>query len=293
MTQTEAPNASNTSNRHLRTPQQRRRGLRLFVGSLLLFVIAIGATVLLANGERNLRLLAARFDVWWPTLSPEQPQNVSQPLARGNRLMPQTLSLPSRTFTVPPLREMAVFVRTIPFSGETVCQKLNADGLTNKGWVQNAYNPKVFDCSIEMAVTPAEENADAPSFFMVVNGDKSGQINQIRWKIIDVKDNPNVWAMYRISIDSIASITRWSDFAAEFDRMRAVEPFSVNHFGIGFKLSKEMEGKARYNIMLMPENDGELQQNTRDILDAHSVFLSPPLLKTFWPRQKLPCCIIP
>ncbi|OLP45838.1 DUF6030 family protein [Rhizobium oryziradicis] len=287
MTQTVPPNVSNANDTHLRTPQQRRRGVWLFLGIVLMLAMAIGATVLLANGERNLRLLATRLDIRWPVLAQEPPQNTLPQPARGNRLESKTVVFPSRMFLVPALREMAVFVRTIPFSGETLCQKLNADGLSNKGWAQNAYNSKVFDCSVEMAITPAEENADAPSFFMVVNGDKSGQITQIRWKIIDVKDNPKVWAMYLSSISSIARMSRWSDFTDEFERMRALLPFNVNHFGIGFKLSKEMEGNARYNIMLMPENDGELQQNTRAILDSQSTFPSPPLLKAFWPRQRL------
>lgn len=287
MTQTAAPDATNASNTHLRTPQKRRRGLWLFVCILALLVTALGATVLLANGERNLRLLTEHLGIRWPVSAPEQAQTAPPQPVRSHRLESKTVLVPSRAFLVPPLRDMAVFVRDIPFSGETLCQKLNADGLANKGWAQNAYNSKVFDCSVEMSITPAEENADAPSFFMVVNGDKSGQINQIRWKIIDVKDNPKVWALYLSSINSIAAMSRWSDFAAEFDRMRAVEPFNVNHFGIDFKLSKEMEGKARYNIMLMPENDGELQQNTRAILEMQPTFPSPPLLKTFWPRQRL------
>lgn len=288
MTQKVAAKAPETNSAHLRTPQRRRRGFLLFVSLSLVLVIGIGLTFLLANNGRNLHLLSGRLEGIWPSLSFHRAADIpTAPLPRGGRLSSPKVSLPSRVFIVPPLMDMGAFVRTIPFPGKTFCDKMNAAGLRNSGWAQNPYNPKLFDCTVEAAVTPADENADAPSFFMTARGNEAGQIMQIRWKIIDVKNNPKIWALYLASIDSVASISGWSDFSPQFDSMRALQLFDVNHFGLSFTFTKESDGAARYNIMLMPENEGSLQRNTRTILNSRSIFSSPPLLKTMWPRQRL------
>ncbi|MBB4953979.1 hypothetical protein H4S14_002039 [Agrobacterium vitis] len=288
MTQQAVPNAPKTNNRPLRTPQQRRRGFRLFMGLLLLFVLTIGLTVLLANGERNLRILTSHFEQMWPMMPGSDTTHVTPPsLTRSARLVPQTVVVPARVFTVPRLLDRGTFVRTIVFSGKAFCDRMNTAGLTNAGWAQSAYNPRIFDCSVEIALTPKDAEADAPSFFITARGDEAGQIAQIRWKIINVKQDPKIWSTYLKSIDLVAGISGWRDFSPQFDQMRALEPFETNHFGLGFKMSKEADDSARYNIMLMPENDGELQRKTRNDLNVRSRFSGAPLSQTLWPRQRL------
>lgn len=272
---------------HLRTPQKRRRGLRLFIGLVLLLIIGLGATVLLANGERNLRLLSARFNALWPSpVADVVPQKEIPSPVRGNRLETQSILLPSRIFAVPRLLEMSTFVRSIAFSGKTVCEKLNAAGLVNGGWAQSDFGPGVFDCSVEMTQPSPQPDGDAPSFFLIVRGNQAGQIAQIRWKIIDIKNSAKLWPVYLRSIDVLKAVSGWEDFAPQFDSMRALTSFDVNHFGLQFKFTQETAGTARYNIILMVDDEGELQRSTRAVLNARSRLVSAPLATFLWPRQR-------
>lgn len=271
---------------HLRTPQKRRRGFRLFIALVLLFIVGLGVTLLLANGQRNLHLLYARFNILWPSQVAEAVQSKDmRPLTRGNRLETQSVRVPSRLFTVPRLLEMGAFVRNISFSGRTLCEKLHAAGLPNTGWAQSAFGPGVFDCSVEVALPSAQPDGDAPSFFMIVRGNQAGQIGQIRWKIIDIKNSPKLWTLYLTSIDVLKAVSGWDDFSPQFESMRALAPFEVNHFGLEFKFAQEATGTARYNITMMVDNEGELQRNTRAVLNARSRFATAPLAKVLWPRQ--------
>ncbi|WP_321381402.1 DUF6030 family protein [Rhizobium sp.] len=289
MKQRAAQNAPEPNSMHLRTPQRARRGLWLFVGLLLLFVVGLGATLLLANGQRNLKLLSPRFEQMWPssTRIVSQHKDEPPPAPRGKQISPQLISLPPHMFAIPHLEELSTIERTILFSGRTFCEKLNAAGLPNPGWAQSAFNPKTFDCTVDVAVPSSDPDVDSPSFFMVVRGDEAGHIIQIRWKVIDVKNSPKVWATYINSIDTLKAVSGWEDFLPQFDNMRAFIPFNETHFGLGFKLSKESSGAARYNISLMVENQRELPRNTRALLSARSVLPQAPIVELLWPRQML------
>lgn len=281
-----AQDAPEPDTMHLRTPQRRRRGFRLFIALVLLVVVGLGATLLLANGERNLRILSARFNALWPLQAADalKPKDMPPP-ARGKRVETRSVLVPSRTFMVPRLLEMGAFVRSISFSGKTLCEKLNAAGLPNGEWAQSVFGPGVFDCSVDVTAPSAQPDGDTPSFFLIVRGNQAGQIGQIRWKIININNSPKLLPLYLKSIDVLNTVSKWGDFSPQFESMRALRPFEVNHFGLAFKFVQEATGTTRYNITMMVDGEGELQRSTRAVLNARSRFVNAPLEKVLWPRQ--------
>lgn len=293
MTQRAVQDAPEPSKMHLRTPPKKRRGFLLFIGLVLLLMAGLVATVLLANDGRNWHHLLQYFkgnrpDTGSSTQNSVRPPEPAPSELRGKRVASETsVLLPPHMFALPRLMDMSALVRSIPMSGKTVCEKLNAAGLANGGWAQNPYEARSYDCSVEVALPTSDPNADAPSFYLIVRGDETGKITQIRWKIIDIKNSAKLWSMYLQSITTLETVSGWNDFQPQFENMRTLTPFDVNHFGIGFKFSQESTGTARYNIILMPENEGELQRITRAVLNARSTRRPAPIVNLLWPRQRI------
>ncbi|MBB4010242.1 hypothetical protein GGQ71_004540 [Rhizobium taibaishanense] len=206
---------------------------------------------------------------------------------RGKRLTTTKVLVPARFFESPRLLDVAAPVRQFRVSGQTLCSEIKAAGIGTSEWVQNPFSPDIFNCIAETTLPATKPDGDAPSFFMVVRGNADGRITQIRLKVIEVKSSREIWQRYDAALDLILKASRWPDFAAEFDRLRSLDPFDANHFGIGLKMTREFMGPERYNIIFMPEDDGELQRRTRAQLDARQSLKQAPLLAKLWPRQNL------
>ncbi|WP_429931690.1 DUF6030 family protein [Agrobacterium vitis] len=273
----------------LEAHRMRRRGLRLFAVIFLLFCCSIAVAVLTADDQRRLKQLIESIGevVHWQ--SREEPEPT---VLRGKRLPSgqtpsEQVMVPARFFDVPPLLDIAAPVRKFRVSGKTLCAQIKTAGLGAADWVQNPFSPGTFNCIAETSLPAAKPDGDAPSFFMVVRGTPDGQITQIRIKVIEVKSSQQIWQRYDAALDLILNASRWPDFAGDFDRMRSLEPFEANHFGISLKFTKEFMGPERYNIIFMPEDDGELERRTRVTLNAQPSLKTAPLTASFWPRQVL------
>jgi len=262
----------------------RRRGLRLAVFIFLIFCLAIVIGVLTSDKQRRMHALIARIAEFLPGQTDEEAEPT---LLRGKRLTTTKVLVPARFFESPRLLDVAAPVRQFRVSGQTLCSDIKAAGIGTSEWVQNPFSPDIFNCIAETTLPATKPDGDAPSFFMVVRGNADGRITQIRLKVIEVKSSREIWQRYDAALDLILKASRWPDFAAEFDRLRSLDPFDANHFGIGLKMTREFMGPERYNIIFMPEDDGELQRRTRAQLDARQSLKQAPLLAKLWPRQNL------
>ncbi|MGG7516254.1 DUF6030 family protein [Allorhizobium undicola] len=248
-----------------------RRRLGVLLALSLLVVVGLLLTVLLARDERHLRLLQ---DYFFPasTRQDRAEQTIS---LRGRRIPPLTLRLPQRFLVVPPLLEQAVFLRYFHADGARFCTAMQKAGLGNGGWTAAAADASMFECVSETTEVALKPDADAPSFFMVVRGDSTGRIMQIRLKIVQPADSSDIRRRFEAALQLILDQTGWTDLADAMAEMRRLSPVSVNHFGIGLKMTKEFMGPQRYNVSMMLEDDGELDRRSRAILQARPT-LSPP-----------------
>ncbi|MDQ0456973.1 DUF6030 family protein [Rhizobium paknamense] len=259
----------------------RRGGRVVFVALLLVMLLGLTLTVLLANDQRHLKALLAYLP-----LSFSAPQVEDEPVAlRGRRLPPLSVRVPAGIFKPPPLLERAVFLRRFRLRGADFCADMQAVGLANGGWNRSAFEQGAFECISEKTEAAPRPDADPPSFFMVVRGDSSGQIVQIRLKIVEPGESGEVRRRFDAALDLMLKKTGWLDFADTVARMRRLDPVEVNHFGIGFKMTKEFMGPHRYNISMMLEDDGELDRRTRAILQARPTLAPPHRETSLWPLR--------
>ncbi|MGY5800295.1 DUF6030 family protein [Rhizobium sp. LEGMi12c] len=269
------------------------------IGSIIL------ATALLANDMRNLRALDSRYHLnLFPkpeqhtaapaapvqeqqpahtAAPPAAPTTTSAPAARNVRVKPASVTAKppvkkrSHLLDEPVDALLSAFVRSWRISGETLCADLAKFGLPVGEWRQSELGAGTSECSYAIQ-KGAYGDAKAASFFIIVRGKPSGEIETIRIKVI-MPDNDDGKAIASTFVDTVILLlneTHWLDFQAALDAIGRLQDVTLQAFGAKLSFFKEFQGNNNFNLQLELRRTAPEQIRTAIVFDKARWTLPSP-----------------
>ena len=234
--------------------KQGRSGLVVFGLFAVVLIGAIAATVLLANGYRNLNLLLVRFG-YDPISANRQERELRPYELKGNR-MPRPKGLISERLLTPITPMQTQFVRTIRKAPEALCEALRRSGFVNSGWKVGSFDKNSWDCQSYREFPSDRGGAEAPSSaFLAIKGNAETRVSSFRIKL-NIEDKTTqtlvtdaVIAAIGVFLDEV----RWEDAPEVFADIRALKDFDIIRFGNRIQLKKEFSETPRYNFTITPD----------------------------------------
>ena len=234
--------------------KQGRSGLVVFGLLAIVLLGAIGATVLLANGNRNLNRLLAHFGYDPVTVAPHARQLRPYEL-KGNRL-PRPKGLISERLLTPVTPMQTQFVRTIRKAPEMLCEALRRGGFETAGWKAGLLDRQSWECQSYREFPDAGDGANTPSSaFLSIRGNAETRVSSFRIKL----NIENTATQNRVTDAVIAAIevfldeVRWREAPDIFANIRALREFDIIRFGNRIQLKKEFGETPRYNFIITPD----------------------------------------
>lgn len=242
----------------MKAPPRRTRGRFVFLIALSLIGLAIVATFLLANNKRHLKTLAQRHDLKWLDDALRRGNEAMNPAGLPSPAQPSTIRLPPAPQATAPLHAFdplepgvsAGFARQWEISGADLCARLADAGIAVGPWAQSGFDAGTFECSYESP--PQAAGQAAASFFLIVRGTPSGEISNLRIKLIvpDGEAANSIKTQFAAVLAMLAKETRWGDLAAAFADADAFKNTSQMAFGTKLTFSHEYSDPRRFNFVL-------------------------------------------
>lgn len=237
--------------------RERRPGdRRVLYLSTIAVLCAIAATVLLANGQRNLhRLMGA------------PPMRVVPPAPSVMREKPaQVRHLPQRYFSTEDLPAFSTFVRLTSLPAQNLCRFLAEAGLRNEGWRASELDPRSHECPSVLRLFSAAPGGGFDTVFADVKGDAAGRIMRLRLKI-SARDHVNrtiLNARAAAILDFVVAESGWSDLSGLGNRMLASGDFSIESHGLRISRQRERLAQESDNLVLAPVFETPAARNAYD-----------------------------
>ncbi|ENN87532.1 exopolysaccharide production protein [Rhizobium freirei PRF 81] len=276
------------------------------IGSIIL------ATALLANDMRNLRALDRRYHLnlfpkseQRPPPAPAQSAGNSVPppagaasstvvgnktaapagaavrSARAPAKAAAAKSSPDRTSHLfdPPVDALrSAFVRSWRISGQNLCADLVKFGLSVGEWRPSELGGGTSECSYAVQ-KGAYGDPKAASFFIIVRGKPTGELDTIRIKVI-MPDNADGKAIASTFVDTVVLLlneTHWLDFQTALDAIGTLQDVTLQAFGAKLSFFKEFQGNNNFNLQLELRRTAPEQIRTATVFDKARWTLRSPL----------------
>ncbi|MBB4566634.1 DUF6030 family protein [Rhizobium leucaenae] len=212
------------------------------------------------------------------TAAPSQKQAAH---AKSPTAMKPTPARRSHIFDPPvdPLR--GAFVRSWRITGQTLCADLSKSGLPVGEWKQSALGAGNFECSYEIQ-KGGNDDPNAASFFIIVRGSPTGELDNIRIKVI-MPDNADGRAIGETFVDAVVLLlteTRWLDFETALDAIGKLQDVTLEAFGAKLSFFREFRNDRSFNLQLGLQRKAPEQIRTAIVFDkARWTLPSPPPAK--------------
>ncbi|MGY5808601.1 DUF6030 family protein [Rhizobium sp. LEGMi198b] len=279
----------------------------IVIGSIIL------ATALLANDMRNLRALDARYhlDLFSGSAQPASPPVMTAAAPQTANPKPTEIAgaksatpNPGVTTTAPAQKQATrvkkaatpkparrshlfdppvdalrgAFVRSWRITGQTLCADLSKSGLSVGEWRQSALDAGTFECSYEIQ-KGGNGDRNAASFFIIVRGASTGELDNIRIKVI-MPDNADGRATGETFIDAVVLLlteTRWLDFQPALEAIGKLQDVTLEAFGTKLSFFREFRNDRSFNLQLSLQRKTPEQIRTAIVFDkARWTLRSPP-----------------
>ncbi len=135
--------------------------------------------------------------------------------------------------------------------GSAICDSLRRSGVGVSQWQPAAIGGSTYECIYEHSRLRREEPT---SLFLLVRGDQSGAITNIRLKTVNPKPNGSE----DLDPETTAALSLLADLAGLIDLQNAIETISnLNEYeaqGFAAKLAfvREPTSRASFNLILTP-----------------------------------------
>ena len=166
----------------MKEEQKSRSGKMFFLVAVGLIFAGILATVLLANGQRNLHLLLAYLG--YPDLlatDEPAPKQVKIIRSKSVRLPPARMVLPVYAFADFKAPQQQ-FIRVIQSDPRTLCEQLRAGGFGDLNWTVSAATRTIGNARPPSICRQADETAQS-SVFIFIKGDGENRVTSFRVKL--------------------------------------------------------------------------------------------------------------
>ncbi|MCV9966018.1 DUF6030 family protein [Pararhizobium sp. BT-229] len=236
----------------MKRERKSRSGKIFFLVAVGLVFAGILATVLLANGHRNLDLLLTYLG--YPDLLARiepAPQEVKITQSRGVRLPPARMILPVYAFADLKAPEQH-FIRLIQSDPRTLCEQLKSGGFGNLDWTVSSANKDNWECSsfVDLPARSAEVTAQS-SVFIFIKGDGENRVTSFRVKlnIESAADTIKVADLAGSAANIFLQQVRWGNPGEIIRKIHALEAFDIRNFGSRIQFKREFGETPRYNFL--------------------------------------------
>ncbi|MDX3927616.1 MAG: DUF6030 family protein [Shinella sp.] len=228
-----------------------RSGKVLFLVLFLCLLVAITATVLFANGGRNLNLLLARFGME-PIFALAPPAEQKGDEAPRPAPLPR-IELPDHLIS-PHAPLETRFIRAIRRDPRILCEALQRNGFVDSGWKQGLVEGS-WECSSFREYPSAQEGAAASSTFLSIRGNQEERMTSFRIKLNleDPDSRPQVTDAVISALEIFLEEVRWEEAPEIFENIRSLTEFDLVRFGNRIQLKREASEVPRYNFLIIPD----------------------------------------
>lgn len=225
-----------------------RKSRIVLFGLTLAVILAIIATVLLANDRRHLKSLLAHYGLLEPSPPPAPVLEKQSRRTDGGAASPSG-NLAERLFSG---SGMTPFARVIRFPAPDMCRLFSERGFEGDGWQPSPIGG-VAECTAEKIVTAGPE-APPASLFAVVRGTESDDINSLRIKIVAPPGDGGESARKELDavLASLIDETGWSDLTPLRERIAAREEVDMTDYSLSITFKREFTNPDAYNLIIRP-----------------------------------------
>ncbi len=243
-------------------------GTLFFVLTVLVLFVAITATLMLANGYRNLNLLLTHFG--YQPIRAQGPAPVLRPYeTKGNRL-PRMKVIVNKRLLLPENGMETSFIRSIDKDPQAMCERLKQGGFVNAGWTTSGFNNSNWEC-ISYTEYPSEKEGvtSASSLFLSIKGGDESRISSFRVKLNI--ESPN--ARTRVTDAAIRAVgifmnaVRWEGGPDMFAKIRNLQEFDETAFGTRIQMKREFGDIPRFNFLITPDKSKKRKPWQKDYFD--------------------------
>lgn len=212
-----------------------------------LSVSVVLGTVLLSNDMQHLKSLMHRFGIELiapPPTAPPQP-------ARTYRPKLSDITLPPSLFSDGRTERPAEFFWVRQIYGPALCERLRANGIPVSEWVETAFHAETMECVYEQH-DHEESGNPRSSRFLVVRGDRSGNVTGIRIKLVSPPrdDTGRLDRTVMRMFETVLDEPHWPDFDAARAALLTLDDYRTEGAGIAFLFSQEPSRPGSYNMTL-------------------------------------------
>lgn len=247
----------------------RPRSKRVFWLAAAAFIFAILAVVLLANDKRNLKALAQHYQLDWfdeKIVAPAKMTDAQKAeVKQKDVLIPAALLAPGSP--LPP----GEFLRKWRNSGPTLCDRLNAAGISNTGWQVSGFDARTSECIHEPTTAKAGDTANAGSFFLIVRGTTGGDISMVRMKVVLPPPEAGGAELQAKLVEAYRNFVEqagWLEFADAAEVINRLDTVNESRFGAAISFSHEFENPRSFNFIMTVQARTPGQRRTRDYFNT-------------------------
>jgi len=235
----------------MKEEQKSRSGKTFFLVAVGLIFAGILATVLLANGQRNLHLLLAYLG--YPDLlatAEPAPKQVKIIRSKSVRLPPARIVLPVYAFSDFKAPQQQ-FIRVIQSDPRTLCERLKTGGFGDLDWTVSSGIKDNWECSSSVDLPARGDGAVQSSIFIFIKGDGENRVTSFRVKlnIENVADTIKVADLAGNAANIFLSQVRWESPDEVIGKIHALEAFDIRNFGSRIQFKREFGETPRYNFL--------------------------------------------
>jgi hypothetical protein len=235
----------------MKEEQKSRSGNMFFFVAVGLIFAGILATVLLANGQRNLRhLLAYLGHSDLLATDKPSPKQVKITRSKSVRLPPARMVLPVYAFSDFKAPQQQ-FIRLIQSDPRSLCERLKAGGFGDLDWTISSGNKDNWECSSSVDLRPRGDGTALSSIFIFIKGDGENRVTSFRVKlnIEDAADTGEVVDLAGKAATIFLNQVRWENPGEIIRKIHALEAFDIRNFGSRIQFKREFGETPRYNFL--------------------------------------------
>lgn len=235
--------------------QKTRKGQGAVIFWLVFLAIAggIAATLLLANDQRNLKLVLRQIGIGAENRTMVIPKPGVMESFKGRRIEGVAVVIPPHLLVPPVDGRDSAFLRTLDKKdGEALCLLLRKEGFDMTAWEGGLFTKSVLECSYELSVANTGGAGEPSTFFLMVKGNAAGDLLSARAKVVvaDVGAQAELAKRTADALKAFALHTRWLDFADGLAKVAALEPFVITSHGVTVRFQREFSGPGQFNLIL-------------------------------------------
>lgn len=246
-----------------------RNNIRGYGRSVFLFLLpCLAGTALFLGDPQRFESVARYFGAQISENAPPQPV-VAEPAAVSTPAPPRSTDIPVRLIEAPEPEVAGQFLRMWRVSGPVICKAFRDAGIETSEWRAPSMRSTSRECYFQR-IYRRNDVRPLSSVFLRVKGSASGDIVEIRGKLVDppMDAEGRLDAGHMKIFETLVRQAGWSDFQDALAPIRSLRDFENERFGAYFSFKRDAASADSYNFMLVVAAGSGPQTRTKAYFSA-------------------------